>query len=116
MHRNMSIDLPLKVATLDIAINAPHPIELCTNSIFYFKVSVLSPSFHSLLHDNFCSACILSNETVNIWSHLLGLIYFTLLQFNDNLYFLPDHGSTFGDHMTFTAMNLCFQVCTLAVE
>jgi predicted membrane channel-forming protein YqfA (hemolysin III family) len=57
------------------------------------------------------SAFILSNETVNIWSHLLGLIYFTLLQFNDNLYFLPEYGGTSGDHMTFTAMNLCFQVC-----
>ena len=57
-----------------------------------------------------CSAFILSNETVNIWSHLLGLIYFTLLQFEDNIYFLPDHQGSIGDHMTFTIMNLCFQV------
>ena len=56
------------------------------------------------------SACILSNETVNIWSHMLGLIYFTLLQINDNFHFLPENGADAGDHFTFTVMNLCFQV------
>ena len=56
------------------------------------------------------SACILSNETVNIWSHMLGLIYFTLLQIDDNFHFLPENGADAGDHFTFTIMNLCFQV------
>ena len=56
------------------------------------------------------SACILSNETVNIWSHMLGLVYFTLLQINDNFHFLPENGADAGDHFTFTIMNLCFQV------
>ena len=50
---------------------------------------------------------------MNIWSHVLGLIYFTLLQINDNFHFLPENGADAGDHFTFTVMNLCFQVMNL---
>ncbi len=51
-----------------------------------------------------------SNETVNIWSHLIGFVYFALLMIDDNLSFLPGNGSDWGDHLTFTILNLCFLV------
>ena len=56
------------------------------------------------------STLICSNETVNIWSHLFGLVYFTLLMLDDNFSFLPDNGGDWGDHLTFTILSFCFQV------
>jgi predicted membrane channel-forming protein YqfA (hemolysin III family) len=54
-----------------------------------------------------------SNETINIWSHLLGLVYFILLLMDDVFLFLPQYNADFGDYFTFTILTLCFQVCML---
>ena len=51
-----------------------------------------------------------TNETVNIWSHLLGLLYFMFLTLHDNFFFLPQNRADFGDHLTFTILDFCFQV------
>ena len=60
-----------------------------------------------------CSAFMCTNETVNIWSHLLGLLYFMFLTLHDNFFFLPQNRADFGDHLTFTILDLCFQVESL---
>jgi len=59
------------------------------------------------------SVFIWSNETINIWTHLLGWIFFFSLMLYDNLVVLPE----FKKHVTimeFVIGNvslLCFQIC-----
>ena len=68
----------------------------------------LDPSnntFHSI-----CSLFVLSNETINIWSHLLGLMYFSYLTFHDNFVYVPKKNGTFEDHLVLTALLAGFQV------
>ncbi|KAL6740620.1 hypothetical protein Aduo_013961 [Ancylostoma duodenale] len=40
-----------------------------------------------------------TNETINIWSHLLGFIYFTYCQYEMNAYRIPLLGGHFQDHL-----------------
>ncbi|XP_003382442.1 PREDICTED: progestin and adipoQ receptor family member 3-like [Amphimedon queenslandica] len=57
------------------------------------------------------SLFIWSNETMNIWTHLLGFLYFFYLLINDNLSLLEDSHSDFGDNLTFTLMDSAFMTC-----
>ena len=57
------------------------------------------------------SLLVWSNESINIWTHLIGIVYFTFLILEDNFAFLPEHKGEFGDHLTFTCLTLCFQIC-----
>uniref|UniRef100_A0A914UV09 Uncharacterized protein n=1 Tax=Plectus sambesii TaxID=2011161 RepID=A0A914UV09_9BILA len=52
-----------------------------------------------------------NNETVNIWSHVIGLLYFTWCQLYDNAVSLPQMGAKWEDHVVFTGSALCSQIC-----
>ena len=47
---------------------------------------------------------------MNIWTHLLGFLYFFYCLINDNLSLLEDSHSDFGDNLTFTLMDSAFMV------
>ncbi|KAE9554235.1 hypothetical protein FO519_002534 [Halicephalobus sp. NKZ332] len=40
-----------------------------------------------------------NNESINIWSHLLGFVYFSIVQFNNHYYRLPAVGASSNDHL-----------------
>lgn len=62
------------------------------------------------LHIPSCSIFILSNETVNIWSHLLGFLLFFLLGLNDLSAVLPAAGANREDYIIYAIGLFCFQV------
>lgn len=64
------------------------PTKLCLQSIFWW-----------------------TNETINIWSHLLGYFLFVALTISD-LQFLHVHGS-FSDKLICGSLLVCFQLCML---
>lgn len=57
-----------------------------------------------------CSIFILSNETVNIWSHLLGFLLFFSLAVNDLSSVLPASGANREDYVIYAIGLFCFQV------
>lgn len=57
-----------------------------------------------------CSIFVLSNETVNIWSHLLGFLLFFLLGVNDMSSVLPAAGASREDYVIYSIGLFCFQV------
>ncbi|MEQ2259640.1 Progestin and adipoQ receptor member 3 [Xenotaenia resolanae] len=59
------------------------------------------------------SIFILSNETVNIWSHLLGFLLFFSLGVNDLSSVLPAAGANREDYVIYAIGLFCFQVCML---
>lgn len=56
------------------------------------------------------SIFILSNETVNIWSHLIGFLLFFSLGVNDLLSVLPASGASREDYVIYAIGLFCFQV------
>ncbi|PIO61311.1 hypothetical protein TELCIR_17167, partial [Teladorsagia circumcincta] len=54
-----------------------------------------------------------TNETINIWSHLLGFIYFTYCQYEMNAYRIPLMGGHFQDHLVISLSIFGAQVCML---
>ncbi|XP_046566500.1 progestin and adipoQ receptor family member 3-like isoform X1 [Haliotis rubra] len=54
-----------------------------------------------------------SNETINIWSHLLGFFIFLLLMLYDNIIVIPSYRGTLSDHIVVTVGLLCYQFCML---
>ena len=75
-----------------------------------FFVCVMFSLSLSLLSFTLSSLFVWSNETMNIWTHLLGLIYFFYLLIYDNFSLLEDSHSDFGDNLTFTLMDSAFMV------
>lgn len=67
-------------------------------------------SFLKLFFFSFLSLFIWSNETLNIWTHLLGFFYFFYLLIHDNFSFLLDNNGDFGDHISFTFMDITYMV------
>ncbi|NXE20963.1 PAQR3 protein, partial [Ardeotis kori] len=59
------------------------------------------------------SLFILSNETVNIWSHLLGFLLFFTLGIYDLTAVLPAAGASREDFVICSVCLFCFQVCML---
>lgn len=59
-----------------------------------------------------CSLFILSNETVNIWSHLLGFLLFFTLGIYDMVSVLPATGASREDYVIYSIGLFCFQVGT----
>ena len=57
---------------------------------------------------------MLSNETVNIWSHLLGFLLFFYLAFNDLTSVLPASGVNREDYVIYAIGLFCFQVKEMA--
>ncbi|XP_072352332.1 progestin and adipoQ receptor family member 3a isoform X4 [Scyliorhinus torazame] len=56
---------------------------------------------------------ILSNETVNIWSHLLGFFLFFSLGIYDMTTVLPEANASRDDYVIYSICLFCFQVCML---
>lgn len=57
-----------------------------------------------------CSLFILSNETVNIWSHLLGFLLFFCLGVYNMASVLPAVGASREDYVIYSIALFCFQV------
>ncbi|MCP9265594.1 Progestin and adipoQ receptor family member 3 [Dirofilaria immitis] len=55
-----------------------------------------------------------NNETINIWTHLIGFFYFTWSQYVTNVYFLPSTNANQKDHIIITACLLGLQICMLS--
>lgn len=53
----------------------------------------------------------MSNESINIWSHIIGFFYFSFLLIYDNFLKIPYvAGSTLADYLVFSALLIGFQV------
>ncbi|CAB3405983.1 unnamed protein product [Caenorhabditis bovis] len=59
------------------------------------------------------SAFHINNETINIWSHFIGFIYFTYQQYYTNYVVIPAIGSNPSDHIVFTLSIFGMQLCML---
>ncbi|XP_064632146.1 progestin and adipoQ receptor family member 3-like [Lineus longissimus] len=64
------------------------------------------------------SACVKSlfvwnNETINVWSHLLGFVLFFFIMIYDNIIFIPGIHGTLADHVIITIGLMCYQFCML---
>ncbi|XP_022085832.1 progestin and adipoQ receptor family member 3-like [Acanthaster planci] len=59
------------------------------------------------------STFLWSNETVNVWSHLIGFLIFLALMIYDNLVTIPKLNGVLNDHLIYTLYLSCFQVCML---
>lgn len=57
-----------------------------------------------------CSLFILSNETVNIWSHLLGFLLFFCVGVYNMASVLPSVGASREDYVIYSIALFCFQV------
>lgn len=57
-----------------------------------------------------CSLFILSNETVNIWSHLLGFLLFFGVGVYNMASVLPAVGASREDYVIYSIALFCFQV------
>ena len=51
-----------------------------------------------------------NNETLNIWSHLLGFLLFVVLLLYDNLIAIPKLNGDLSDHIVVSLGILCYQV------
>ena len=56
------------------------------------------------------SIFVMTNETVNIWTHLIGFIIFSVLLMDDILLYLPGSNAVWSDYVVFVVMDVCFQV------
>ena len=77
-----------------------------------FKIEVkflVTVVYQLVCFDNF-SLFVWTNETLNIWSHLLGFVLFFWLMLWDNAIWIPSQGGTFWDHIVLSLGMLCFQV------
>uniref|UniRef100_A0A0N5AMF4 Progestin and adipoQ receptor family member 3 n=1 Tax=Syphacia muris TaxID=451379 RepID=A0A0N5AMF4_9BILA len=54
-----------------------------------------------------------NNETINIWTHLIGFIYFSYQQYEFNKHFLPLFNASLLDHFVVTVSVFCAQICML---
>ncbi|PVD37675.1 hypothetical protein C0Q70_00274 [Pomacea canaliculata] len=59
------------------------------------------------------SLFVWNNETLNIWSHLIGFLVFLVLTLYDNLIAIPHLRGETIDHIYVTIALLCFQFCML---
>ncbi|XP_048388326.1 progestin and adipoQ receptor family member 3a isoform X3 [Stegostoma tigrinum] len=75
----------------------------------------ITDGYRAYLPSKLClkSLFILSNETVNIWSHLLGFFLFFSLGIYDMTTVLPAASASRDDYVIYTICLFCFQVCML---
>ncbi|XP_061732947.1 progestin and adipoQ receptor family member 3-like [Nerophis ophidion] len=97
---------------------SPQRIRLYTYQqvpLFLRENPFITDGYRAHLPSKLClkSICVMSNETVNIWSHLLGFILFFSLGVNDFKSVLPASGANQEDYVIYTIGLFCFQVCML---
>ncbi|XP_051897513.1 progestin and adipoQ receptor family member 3-like isoform X1 [Pristis pectinata] len=75
----------------------------------------ITDGYRAYLPSSLCirSLFVLSNESVNIWSHLLGFLLFFLMGLHDTCFLLPASNSTRDDYVVFIIFGFCFQFCML---
>ncbi|XP_046717388.1 progestin and adipoQ receptor family member 3b isoform X2 [Silurus meridionalis] len=96
----------------------PRGIRLYTYEqipVFLKENPYITDGYRAHLPSRLClkSIFVLSNETVNIWSHLLGFVLFFLLGVNDMSTVLPAAGASREDYVIYSIGLFCFQVCML---
>ncbi|KAK7895581.1 hypothetical protein WMY93_020906 [Mugilogobius chulae] len=102
------------------ALARSHPSE---NTTLHVRTDPTFPQGESLHHRRIQSPPAvqalpqehlhLSNETVNIWSHLLGFLLFFSLAVHDLCAVLPSSGANREDYVIYAIGLFCFQVCML---
>ncbi|CAH2301768.1 progestin and adipoQ receptor family member 3 isoform X1 [Pelobates cultripes] len=75
----------------------------------------ITDGYRAYLPSRLClkSLFILSNESVNIWSHLLGFLLFFSLGIYDMMLVLPSVNASREDFVICSICLFCFQVCML---
>ncbi|XP_059682792.1 progestin and adipoQ receptor family member 3 isoform X2 [Gavia stellata] len=96
----------------------PRGIRLYTYEqipVFLKDNPYITDGYRAYLPSRLClkSLFILSNETVNIWSHLLGFLLFFALGIYDLTAVLPAAGASREDFVICSVCLFCFQVCML---
>ncbi|KAJ8380495.1 hypothetical protein SKAU_G00012730 [Synaphobranchus kaupii] len=96
----------------------PRGIRLYTYEqipLFLRENPYITDGYRAYLPSRLCikSLFILSNETVNIWSHLLGFFLFFSLGLYDMTIVLPAAGASREDYVIYSIGLFCFQVCML---
>ncbi|XP_043106085.1 progestin and adipoQ receptor family member 3b isoform X2 [Puntigrus tetrazona] len=96
----------------------PRGIRLYTYEqipVFLKENPYITDGYRAHLPSKLClkSIFILSNESVNIWSHLLGFLLFFSLGVNDMATVLPSAGASREDYVIYSIGLFCFQVCML---
>ncbi|KAL6097094.1 paqr3 [Pungitius sinensis] len=96
----------------------PQRIRLYTYEqipLFLKENPFITGGYRAHLPSKLClrSIFMLSNETVNIWSHLLGFLLFFSLGVNDVSSVLPASGANREDYVIYVIGLFCFQVCML---
>ncbi|CAB1352110.1 unnamed protein product [Coregonus sp. 'balchen'] len=83
--------------------------------LFLKENPYITDGYRAHLTSKLClkSIFVLSNETVNIWTHLLGFLLFFLLGVNDMSIVLPASGANREDYVIYCIGLFCFQVCML---
>nr|XP_047930453.1 progestin and adipoQ receptor family member 3 isoform X2 [Anser cygnoides] len=99
-------------------IMVPRDIRLYTYEqipVFLKDNPYITDGYRAYLPARLClkSLFILSNETVNIWSHLLGFLLFFALGVYDLVAVLPAAGASREDFVICFVCLFCFQVCML---
>lgn len=93
-----------------------HPSFASGGGNVYRCLLVVNPSHLTSGFPLLCSIFVLSNETVNIWSHLLGFLLFFSLGVNDLLSVLPASGASREDYVIYAIGLFCFQVSTAGCD
>lgn len=99
-------------------ILVPRGIRLYTYEqipLFLKDNPYITDGYRAHLPSTLClrSIFMLSNETVNIWSHLLGFLLFLTLGIHDLFSVLPASGAHREDYVIYCIGLFCFQVCML---
>ncbi|RUS82548.1 hypothetical protein EGW08_009678, partial [Elysia chlorotica] len=81
----------------------------------FLKMPYVLHGYRCRLPPDLCMKSLIfwTNETLNIWSHLLGFFIFLLLVLYDNIIALPQIGGSLADHFIITIGLFCFMFCML---
>ncbi|XP_034397184.1 progestin and adipoQ receptor family member 3a isoform X2 [Cyclopterus lumpus] len=96
----------------------PRGIRLYTYEqipVFLRENPYITDGYRAYLPSRLCikSLFILSNETVNIWSHLLGFLLFFFVGVYNMASVLPAIGASKEDYVIYSIELFCFQLCML---
>ncbi|KAI3372105.1 hypothetical protein L3Q82_006958 [Scortum barcoo] len=96
----------------------PRGIRLYTYEqipVFLRENPYITDGYRAYLPSRLCikSLFILSNETVNIWSHLLGFLLFFFVGVYNMASVLPAVGASREDYVIYSIGLFCFQLCML---
>ena len=79
--------------------------HMCIITISIVCVLRSNHNFFSFYNKNiYCSVFIWTNETINIWSHLIGFFLFVTFMFYDNIVSIPNNNGSLSDHVIISLM------------